>query len=83
MMLSLCRAEREADQIGLMILAAAGFDPRVAPPAFEKLGRSGRFLSTYPSSKKRAQLLSGNKIMEEALKLYREVSPNQHTEDSL
>ena len=26
-----CRAELEADHIGLMIMSAAGFDPRVAP----------------------------------------------------
>jgi hypothetical protein len=67
----------------MMILAAAGFDPRVAPQAFEKQGHSGRFLSTYPSSKKRSQLLSRSKIMEQALQLYREVSPDQDTEDSL
>ncbi|KAL3618610.1 metalloendopeptidase [Castilleja foliolosa] len=32
------RMEMEADYIGLLLLAAPGFDPRVAPQVYEKLG---------------------------------------------
>ncbi|XP_010227367.1 mitochondrial metalloendopeptidase OMA1 [Brachypodium distachyon] len=78
------RAETEADLIGMMLLGSAGFDPRIAPLAIEKLGDSNRgFLCTHPSNKKRSQLLSETEIMEEALKLYREVNPHQNTERSL
>ncbi|GJM86765.1 hypothetical protein PR202_ga02655 [Eleusine coracana subsp. coracana] len=72
------RMEIEADHIGLLLLAAAGYDPRVAPSVYEKLGKVGgdsalnNYLSTHPSSKKRAQLLSQAHVMNEALELYRE-----------
>ncbi|KQJ95338.1 hypothetical protein BRADI_3g16610v3 [Brachypodium distachyon] len=79
-----CAAEMEADLIGMMLLGSAGFDPRIAPLAIEKLGDSNRgFLCTHPSNKKRSQLLSETEIMELALKLYREVNPHQNTERSL
>nr|XP_010917499.1 LOW QUALITY PROTEIN: uncharacterized protein LOC105042099 [Elaeis guineensis] len=72
------RMEMEADYIGLLLLAAAGYDPRVAPKVYEKLGQIGGdsalrdYLSTHPSGKKRAQLLSQAQVMEEALAIYRE-----------
>jgi len=81
--------EIEADHIGLLLLAAAGYDPRVAPSIYEKLGKIGgdsalnNYLSTHPSSKKRAQLLSRASVMNEALELYREVSAGQGTEGFL
>uniref|UniRef100_A0A804PNT9 Peptidase M48 domain-containing protein n=1 Tax=Zea mays TaxID=4577 RepID=A0A804PNT9_MAIZE len=83
------RMEIEADHIGLLLLASAGYDPRVAPSVYEKLGKIGgdsalnNYLSTHPSSKKRAQLLSQASVMNEALKLYREVSAGQGTEGFL
>ncbi|XP_066322546.1 LOW QUALITY PROTEIN: mitochondrial metalloendopeptidase OMA1-like [Miscanthus floridulus] len=83
------RMEIEADHIGLLLLAAAGYDPRVAPSVYEKLGKIGgdsalnNYLSTHPSSKKRAQLLSRASVMNEALELYREVSAGQGTEGFL
>ncbi|OAY79300.1 Mitochondrial metalloendopeptidase OMA1 [Ananas comosus] len=72
------RMEMEADYIGLMLLAAAGYDPRIAPKVYEKLGKIvgdsnlNNYLSTHPSSKKRAELLSQAKVMEEAMLIYRE-----------
>ncbi|WVZ73781.1 hypothetical protein U9M48_022057 [Paspalum notatum var. saurae] len=81
--------EIEADYIGLLLLAAAGYDPRVAPTVYEKLGKIGgdsvlnNYLATHPSSKKRAELLSRANVMSEALKLYREVSAGQGTEGFL
>lgn len=81
--------EIEADHIGLLLLAAAGYDPRIAPSVYEKLGKIGgdsalnNYLSTHPSSKKRAQLLLRANVMNEALELYREVSAGQGTEGFL
>lgn len=73
------RMEMEADYIGLLLIASAGYDPRVAPRVYEKLGKvTGDsalrdYLSTHPSGKKRAQLLAQAQVMEEALGIYREV----------
>ncbi|XP_026377909.1 mitochondrial metalloendopeptidase OMA1-like [Papaver somniferum] len=58
------RMEKEADYIGLLLLASAGYDLRGAPKGYEKLwelGNSGGslledYLYTHPSGKKRAQL---------------------------
>ncbi|BBG98270.1 Peptidase family M48 family protein [Prunus dulcis] len=80
------RMEIEADHIGLLLVASAGYDPRVAPTVYEKLGKiSGEsalrdYLSTHPSGKKRAQLLAQAKIMEEALAIYRDVRAGRGVE---
>ncbi|KAK6926331.1 Peptidase M48 [Dillenia turbinata] len=72
------RMEIEADYIGLLLMASAGYDPRVAPRVYEKLGKvTGEsslrdYLSTHPSGKKRALLLARAQVMEEALQLYQE-----------
>ncbi|XP_058104695.1 mitochondrial metalloendopeptidase OMA1 [Magnolia sinica] len=72
------RMEMEADYIGLLLLASAGYDPRAAPKVYEKLGQvSGDstlrdYLSTHPSGKTRAKLLAQAQVMEEALAIYRE-----------
>ncbi|KAI3815841.1 hypothetical protein L1987_15524 [Smallanthus sonchifolius] len=72
------RMEIEADYIGLLLMASAGYDPRVAPKVFEKLGQvSGDsalrdYLSTHPSGKRRSKLLSEANIMQEAISIYRE-----------
>lgn len=72
------RMEIEADYIGLLLMASAGYDPRVAPKVFEKLGQvSGDstlrdYLSTHPSGKRRSKLLSEASVMQEALSIYRE-----------
>ncbi|KAF5805530.1 putative peptidase M48 [Helianthus annuus] len=72
------RMEIEADYIGLLLMASAGYDPRVAPKVFEKLGQvSGDsalrdYLSTHPSGKRRSKLLSEASVMQEAISIYRE-----------
>ncbi|KAL9237255.1 hypothetical protein vseg_011828 [Gypsophila vaccaria] len=72
------KMEIEADYIGLLLIASAGYDPRAAPQVYEKLGMvTGEsamrdYLSTHPSGKTRAQLLARAQVMEEALSLYRE-----------
>lgn len=84
------RMEMEADYIGLLLMASAGYDPRVAPKVYEKLGKVAGgdsalrdYLSTHPSGKKRAQLLSQAKVMEEGLLIYREVQAGKGIEGFL
>ena len=82
----LCRMEIEADHIGMLLLAAAGFDPHIAIAVEEKLGKMSRkselenYLSTHPSGKKRVQSLSQDKVLKEAMELYREASPVKEAE---
>ncbi|CAN8302243.1 unnamed protein product [Cochlearia groenlandica] len=79
------KMEIEADYIGLLLLASAGYDPRVAPKVYEKLGKLGgdvalgEYLSTHPSGKKRSQLLAQANVMEEALMIYRETQSGRGT----
>lgn len=83
------RMEMEADYIGLLLMASAGYDPRVAPKVYEKLGQvTGEsalrdYLSTHPSGKKRAKLLAQAQVMEEALGIYREVRSGRGIEGFL
>ncbi|KAK8495121.1 hypothetical protein V6N12_047117 [Hibiscus sabdariffa] len=65
------RMEVEADYIGLLLLASAGYDPRTAPKVFEKLGQE------------RAQLLAQAQVMEEALTIYRDVVAGRGVEGFL
>ncbi|KAM5557176.1 mitochondrial metalloendopeptidase OMA1-like [Rosa sericea] len=84
------RMELEADHIGLLLIASAGYDPRVAPTVYEKLGKlSGGdsalrdYLTTHPSGKKRAEMLARANIMEEALTIYRDVRAGRGVEGFL
>lgn len=65
--------ETEADIIGLMIAAQAGYDPRAAPGFWEKMAAAGggappEFLSTHPSDNTRAATLK--ECMPEAMAIY-------------
>jgi predicted Zn-dependent protease len=65
--------ESEADEIGLMLMAEAGYDPREAVKLwqnFEALGgeRPPEFLSTHPAEGTRIQRLQ--ELMPEALEVY-------------
>ncbi|XP_058760105.1 mitochondrial metalloendopeptidase OMA1-like isoform X1 [Vicia villosa] len=83
------RMEIEADYIGILLLASAGYDPRVAPKVYEKLGKvTGEsslrdYLSTHPSGKKRAELLAQAQVMEEALTMYKNVRAGRGVEGFL
>ncbi|GAB2222076.1 hypothetical protein Droror1_Dr00013275 [Drosera rotundifolia] len=83
------KMEIEADYIGLLLIASAGYDPRVAPLVYEKLGKiTGEsalrdYLSTHPSGKTRAKLLARAQVMEEAVNIYREVIAGRATEGFL
>ncbi|KAL0002639.1 hypothetical protein SO802_016420 [Lithocarpus litseifolius] len=68
------RREAEADYIGLMLMASAGYNPQVAPIVYErKIGGEGGIQSTHPSGIKRAKLLQKPKVMNNALAVYEEV----------
>ncbi len=66
--------ESEADRIGLIFTAMAGYDPRVAIPFWQRMSRQGggrppEFLSTHPAPERRIQDLQA--LMPEALQYYR------------
>ena len=66
--------ESEADHIGLLIAAEAGYDPRAALDFWRRMGAMGgekppELLSTHPSDTTRAGRLA--ELMPEALEVYR------------
>lgn len=67
--------ESEADRMGLIFMAMAGYDPNTAPAFWERMsGQSGgqeppEFLSTHPSHSTRVKDLKG--WMPEAMKYYK------------
>ncbi len=67
--------ESEADHIGLIFLAKAGYDPHEAPKFWQRMismntgQKPPEFLSTHPSDERRVQQL--NNWIPEALKYYR------------
>jgi len=69
------RSEFEADEMGLYIMAMAGYDPRNAPDFWDRMkeasGKSSipTFLSTHPSPKRRKSVLESK--MPRAMEYYR------------
>lgn len=65
--------ESEADYIGLVLMARAGFDPKESVQLWMNMAKAGggsqpEFLSTHPSGKTRIEKLNGN--MPEATLIY-------------
>ncbi|MFH1039351.1 MAG: M48 family metallopeptidase [PVC group bacterium] len=65
--------EYEADRIGLILTAKAGYDPRESIPFWERMMAKGEsmpieFLSTHPATENRLQEIRG--MMPEALRYY-------------
>ena len=66
--------ESEADHLGLIFMAMAGYDPRTAPKFWERMasasggGAPPELMSTHPSDATRIKKL--NEVMPEALKYY-------------
>jgi len=68
------KQESEADRIGLIYMAKAGYDPREAIPFWQRMGAAGggappEFLSTHPGYKTRIRNL--RKWMPEAMEYYK------------
>lgn len=68
--------ESEADEVGLTLMAKAGYDPRVSLDLWERMERKERgappeFVSTHPSHETRTQQLKS--WIPEALKFYQPV----------
>ncbi len=66
--------ESEADHMGLIFMAMAGYDPQQAPVFWERMAAGGgqkppEFMSTHPSDATRVRQL--HEHMNEALQLYR------------
>ena len=72
--------ESEADHIGLMLMAKAGYDPSEAPNFWRRFAQSHagqqppEFMSTHPADENRAQALA--QLLPEAISLYQSV-PNK------
>lgn len=76
--------ETEADRVGLLLMARAGYNPREAVRVWERMLREDRrrrpeFLSTHPSAGRRIQDL--NRWLPNALASY-QPSPDQATEST-
>ena len=70
--------ETEADHLGLIFAAMAGYDPQVAIPFWQRMSQLGgssqsEIFSDHPSDEKRIAALQ--KLMPEALKYYTPVTP--------
>lgn len=69
------KQESEADHIGLVLMAKAGYDPREAPKFWNRFatvkddGQTPEFFSTHPSDERRASELMA--VMDEAMKHYK------------
>mgnify|MGYP005833770095 CR=1 FL=1 len=67
--------EREADRIGLVLMARAGYDPREAVPFWERMNEEAKgrrppeFLSTHPAPENRIKEIQS--FIPEAMKYYR------------
>lgn len=79
---TICRFEYEADYIGLLLMAAAGYDPQQAPIYYEKMAKLdapvkypvlASFPCSHPPGRERAKAVARPEIMKEALLLYNDV----------
>ncbi len=66
--------ETEADELGLIFMAMAGYNPQVAPAFWERMSQLGgsnvpEFMNTHPSSTTRTQNLQ--KFMPKAMEYYK------------
>jgi predicted Zn-dependent protease len=74
------RHEAEADEIGILLMARAGYDPRAAPEVWDRMAAEGgrrppEFLSTHPDPADRAARLRG--LLPRAMEEY-DRAPEKH-----
>lgn len=79
------KQELEADQLGLIFMAMAGYDPRQAPAFWERMEQSSggsvpEFMSTHPSDHTRIQKIQEE--LPEALKYYKGAGQSTSTSGS-
>jgi predicted Zn-dependent protease len=73
--------EMEADHVGMMLMARAGYDPSEAPRFWQRFAEANRggeqpeFLSTHPADERRAESLQAK--LADAMALYRQ-SPRKY-----
>jgi predicted Zn-dependent protease len=73
--------ETEADHIGLLLMAAAGYDPREASKFWKRMSaasggaRGPEFMSTHPSHGTRMKNLQSKAWLEPAMELYKAADP--------
>lgn len=68
------KQELEADEIGVIIMAIAGYNPQVAIPFWQRMSQAGganvpEFMSTHPTDSKRIERLQ--EILPKALEYYK------------
>lgn len=76
------RNENEADHLGLIFAAMAGYNPRAAVEFWQRMsaagsGKKAEFLSTHPSDETRIRRLQS--LMPEAMKYYTPQQPARNT----
>ncbi|CAJ2667067.1 unnamed protein product [Trifolium pratense] len=74
----------EADYIGLLLMASAGYDPRPVPKIYENIEKDAKFAEYvsphHPPGGKRAEALARPEIMEETLILYNDACARHEVE---
>ncbi|KAH7863055.1 hypothetical protein Vadar_012751 [Vaccinium darrowii] len=80
------RREMEADYIGMMLIASAGYDPKLVPTCLESHGDPSSYhgkFDTHLSGHKRAKKLKEPKVMEQAMAIYNEVTSGRGVRSSI
>lgn len=81
------KQEYEADEIGLILMAIAGYDPQVAVPFWTRMSQSSgsgqvpEFLSTHPTDSKRIERIQS--IMPDVLQYYKGAGVKNNTKDPI
>lgn len=79
------KQELEADQLGLVFMAMAGYDPRQAPDFWVRMSQAGgggtpEFMSTHPSDETRIKKIQQD--LPEALKYYKGAGNKPNTQSA-